>query len=261
MQAIDFSHSFLTFRIDTLKKPPATVSHKPPFTLNNARIPIDCRCEITDKQTDESHEYVLGVSCKTERVGVERDIWTEPNADFVPVFSREQFLNIKTFDHVGKQVMLFPPSLGVQPERQIGRVADAFDSVRIDLVTREAEVLETAERIIEATLANHTLVARTEIQGDRYVAVLDYPVKTMNANEREKIYQTDTGPLLLPDTGASREPEDLIAGFELAFAAFNSPDWIEFLVRVPTPVTEEISVYHYSRSVRFDARNQIARLI
>jgi hypothetical protein len=260
MQAIDFSRSFLTFRIDTLKKPPATVSHKPPFTLNNARIPIDCRCAITDKRTGESHEYVLGVNCKTERVGVERDIWTEPNADFVPVFSREQFLNIKTFDHVGKQVMLFPPSLGLQPERQTGRVADAFDRVRIDLVTREAEVLETADRIIEATLANHTLVARTEIQGDRYVAVLDYPVKTMNANEREKIYQTDTGPLLLPDTAASCEPEDLIAGFELAFAAFNSPDWIEFLVRAPTAVTEEISVYHYSRSVRFDARNQIARL-
>ena len=260
MQAIDFSRSFLTFRIDTLKKPPATVSHKPPFTLNNARIPIDCRCAITDKRTGESHEYVLGVNCKTERVGVERDIWTEPNADFVPVFSREQFLNIKTFDHVGKQVMLFPPSLGVHSERQTGRVADAFDRVRIDLVTREAEVLETADRIIEATLANHTLVARTEIQGDRYVAVLDYPVKTMNANEREKIYQTDTGPLLLPDTAASREPEDLIAGFELAFAAFNSPDWIEFLVRAPTAVTEEISVYHYSRSVRFDARNQIARL-
>ena len=29
MQAIDFSRSFLTFRIDTLKKPPQTVSHKP----------------------------------------------------------------------------------------------------------------------------------------------------------------------------------------------------------------------------------------
>ena len=261
MQAIDFSRSFLTFRIDTLKKPPATVSHKPPFTLNNARIPIDCRCEITDKQTGKSQQFVLGVNCKTERVGVERDIWTEPNADFVPVFSQDQYLNIKTFDHVGKQVMLFPPSLGVQPERQTGRVADAFDSVRFDLEYGEAEILESADEIIQATLANHPLVALTEIHGDRYVAVIDYPVKTMNANEREKTYQTDTGPVLLPDIGTPREPEQLIAGFELAFAAFNAPDWIEFLVRAPTPVTEEISVYHYSHPVRFDARNWIARLV
>jgi hypothetical protein len=259
MRAIDFAHSFLTFRIDTLKKPPATVSHKPPFTLNNARIPIDCRCEITDKRTGESQEFVLGVNCKTERVGVERDIWTEPNADFVPVFSRDQFLNIKTFDHVGKQVMLYPPTLGVQPERQTGRVGEAFDSVRIDLIYREGKALKTADEIIEATLANHLLLARSEIEGDRYVAILDYPIKTMNANEREKIYQTDTGPVLLPDFG--REPEELIAGFELAFAAFNSPHWIEFLVRAPTPVGEGIRVYHYSRSVRFDAINQIVQLL
>ncbi len=38
MPTIDFSRSFLTFRIDTLKKPPQTVSQQPPYSLNNARI-------------------------------------------------------------------------------------------------------------------------------------------------------------------------------------------------------------------------------
>ena len=261
MQAIDFSRSFLTFRIDTLKKAPKTVSHKPPFTLNNARIPIDCRCEITDQETGQAQEFVLGVNCKTERVGVERDIWTEPNADFIPIMSSKQFLHLKTFDQAGKQVMLYPPSLGVQPERQTGRLEETYDRVRIDLAYREGEVLETPDQIIEATLANETLVARTEIESDRYVAVIDYPVKTMNANERDKIYQTDTGPILFPDITASREPEELIEGLELAFSAFNAPDWIEFLVRVPTPIAEGISVYHYSQSIRCDAKNQIIRLV
>jgi hypothetical protein len=259
MKAIDFSRSFLTFRIDVLNKPPVTVSHKPPFTLNNARIPIDCRCEITDKQTGQAQEFVLGVNCKTERVGVEQDIWTEPNADFVPIFSREQYLHVKTFDQVGKQVMLYPPSLGVQPERQVGRVAESLDSLRIDLSYCEGEILGSADQIIAATLANQPLVARTQIEDDRYLAVLDYPIKTMNANDRDKIYQTDTGPVLLPDL--SREPEELIGGFELAFSAFNAPHWIEFLVRAPTPIAEGISVYHYSRPVRFDAKNQIVQLI
>lgn len=34
-------------------------------------------------------------SCKTKRVNVERDIWTEPNADFIPVLFRDHFLCFK----------------------------------------------------------------------------------------------------------------------------------------------------------------------
>ena len=70
-----------------------------------------------------------------------------------------------------------------------------------------------------------------------------------------RIFQPDTGPILFPDL--DREPEDLVAGFELAFVAYNSPDWAEFIVRVPTPLTKEISVYHFSRSVRLDTKTQL----
>ena len=53
MEIIDFSRSFLWWRVDTLKKPPQTASHQPPFTLNNARVPLDCLCRIEDKKEDE----------------------------------------------------------------------------------------------------------------------------------------------------------------------------------------------------------------
>lgn len=258
MEAIDFSRSHFTFRIDRLKKAPKTLTHKPRFTLNNARIPIDCRCEITDKQTGESDVFVLGVSCKTERVGVERDIWIEPNADFVPIFSKDKFMHLKTYDRVGREMLSYPPVQGVQPERLVVSIEDTFDSVQIDFSRCEGETLETADEIIEATLANHPLIARTEIEADRYVAVIDYPVKTINANERDKIYQTDTGPVLLPDL--SLNPEDLLEGLELAFSAFNAPHWTEFIVRVATPITDDISVYHYAQPVRFETKNQMIRL-
>lgn len=40
MQAIDFSRSFFTFRIDTLKRPPATYSHAPTVScINSSSIP------------------------------------------------------------------------------------------------------------------------------------------------------------------------------------------------------------------------------
>jgi hypothetical protein len=257
MKTIDFSRSFLTFRVDYIKKPPKMASHKPPYTLNNARIPIDCVCEINEKQTSFSETFVLGVSCKTERVGVDRDIWSQPNADFVPVASQHQFLVLKAFDIVDKGIMLYPPSLGKQPERQLERVEDVFDSLRIDIAPIEGEILDTPKQIVNAVLTNHILTARTKIETARYVALLEYPIKTINANERDLIYQPDTGPILYPDL--SREPEDLLGGMELAFIAFNTPTWAELILRVPTPIADELSVYHYSQSIRIETTNQIIR--
>ena len=258
MKTIDFSRSFLTFRIDAEKRPPQTASHQPPYSLNNARIQIECRCQITEKHTGQSQSFVLGASCKTERVGVARDIWTEPNADFAPIFSNDRFMHVKTYARTGIEVDLYPPGSGKQSDRQSGKIADLFDDVRIDVVECEGEKLATADEIVHAALANHPLVARTKIDTERYSAVIEYPVKTMNANERDMIYQTDTGPVLLPDL--EYEPSELLERFELAFAAFNCPHWIELLVRVPTSVEDNLSVYHYSNPVRFNAENELVRI-
>jgi hypothetical protein len=255
MKTIDFSRSFLTFRIDTTKKPPKTASHKPPFSLNNARIQIECRCCVTEKQLGETQTFVLGASCKTERVGVDRDIWLQPNADFAPIFSADEFMHIKTYAKCGIEADLYPPGSGKQSDRQSGEIADAFDNVRIDVVDCEGGLLPSADEIVRATLANQRLVARTDIETERYSATIEYPVKTMNANERDMIYQTDTGPVLLPDL--ARDPRAMLKHCELAFAAFNCPHWVEFLVRAPTTAGENVSVHHYHRPVRFGARNQV----
>jgi len=259
MKSIDFSRSFFTFRIDALKKPPKTVTHKPPFSLNNARIPVECVCEIKHKPTEVSQKFLLGANCKTERVGVEADIFTQPNADFVPIVSDEQFLFLKTFDRADKGVPFYPPSLGVQPERQTGRVEEALDSLKMNLAYGPAKVLEQPADIVAAVLSNQRLIAETRIDQPQYIATLVYPIKTINANERDDIYQTDTGPILLPDF--SKKPAELISGFDLAFSAFNSPNWIELIVRAKTLLQAGILVYHYSQSARFDAQNTVSQLI
>lgn len=258
MKTIDFSRSFLTFRVDRKKKPARTASHDARYSLNNARIQIECRCRIVDRESGQHHNFVLGASCKTERVGVDRDIWTEPNADFAPVFSDDGFMHVKTFAHRGLQVDLYPPGSGKQDVRQSGKIADAFDSVHINVVECGGENVESAKEIVESTLAGVPLVAVTEIQNDRYVATLEYPVKTMNANERDDVYQTDTGPVLFPDLTAA--PEDLLTSSELAFAAFNCREWTEFLIRVPTKIDDKISVEHYSKSIHVKARNRVIRV-
>jgi hypothetical protein len=255
MQIVDFTRSYFTFRVDTLKKPPRTVTHKLPTTLNNARIQVDCWCEVQERRTGARVEFLLGASCKTERVNVPEGIWTQPNADFIPVVSRDQFLTVKTFDHAGRRVMLYPPELGEQPHRHIVPVEKAFDALTFQIRRLEAEALEGIEELIDAARSGRPLVARTELANERYRACLQYPVKTLNFSERERFYQTDTGPVLLPDL--SRDPQELLDGMDLAFAAFNSPGWTEFIVRERTEISGGVGVYHYSRPVRFDAVNQL----
>ena len=259
MQSIDFGRSFMTFRIDVINKPPQTVTHKPPFSLNNARVQIECRMRLHDKHSDRREEFLLGASCKTERVGVEKDIWTQPNADFAPIFSARQYVHIKTYDHVGCQIPLYPPTRGMQTERPTGSVEEAFDRVSLDITSCNARILGDDSAIIQATLDNQPLVAQTTIENERYQAMIDYPIKTINASERDSIYQTDTGPVILPDL--DRDWDNMIDGFELAFCAFNQSNWIEFLVRQRTPITSTINVWHYSQPKRFDCINRIYQLV
>lgn len=44
---LDFARSTMTFRIDIDKIPPRTLSHRPPYPMNNARVVLDCRCRIS----------------------------------------------------------------------------------------------------------------------------------------------------------------------------------------------------------------------
>ena len=177
----------MTFRIDVAKRPPRTVTHPLIVTVNNARIQLDCYCEIAGKSTGVSYEFVLGCSCKTELVGAEHGIWTEPNADFIPIFSKDRFLTLKAFDRVGRQVMLHPPSLGVQPERHTGRIEDTFDRVSTYIHRTEGELLQSSEDIIAAVLSHAPLIAQTQFETDQYIATLEYPVKTINASERDNM--------------------------------------------------------------------------
>lgn len=258
MKVPNFYYSSLTFRIDFAKQTAITVSHKPPSTLNNVRIQLESRCIIKDSLMNISNEYVLGASCKTERVGVERDIWIEPNADFCPVFSDTELLIMKSWDKNNKGVMLYPPSLGPQPERQIGQLCDAYEATSIKLRMTEASAL-TREEIVNATLEGSLLNGRIEFEAlERFEVLIDFPIKTMNVSERDWIYQTDTGPILFPDFS---EPFDnVIETLKLAYVAYNCADWAEFIVQVPTSLMDEISVNHYSKSIRLDTKNKTFKL-
>ncbi len=252
MEVCDYSRSFFTFRVDMRKRVPITVSQPPPLTVNNARCPLEARCRIRFAQSGKAVEYVVSAACKAEQVNVTKGIWHQPNADMCMVASDEHFMVVKSWDRTNKGVKLYPPSLGDQPERQVGRIADAFDHLRVDLCLSQGRVLETTDEIVTAILANRRLVGQTDFTtSDGSTVSMEYPIKVVNASEVDGFYQTDTGPILWPDA-AGGWSENPISTFRLAFIAHNAPDWAELIVNVPTPVAEGIAVNHYSRVQRLE---------
>ena len=255
MDICDFGCSFIRWRIDMEKQPPVTVSDKPPFTVNSVRLPLECRAQITDIRTGETTEYVLSASCKSEQVWVNKNIWHQPNADMCAVASQDQVLICKQWDKCDKGVMLYPESLGVQPERQIVNPTEAFDQFSIDVKMRSGRELNSISEIVEVLFSDRPVVSRTEYANDAYRVMLEYPAKGVNFSERDNYWQVDTGPVLYVDF--SQCHKSLIESLHLAYVAHNCPDWAEFIVNVPTPIADGISVRHYSRSERVDAKNSM----
>lgn len=252
----DFERSCLRFRIDTTKKPPKTVSRKLPMTLNNVRFSLDARVVIKHKASGKVHDYVLSSSCKSEQVWVKRDVWHQPNADMCMLAGRDEFLVQKFWDKTDKGIMLFPASLGVQPERQLGDPKEAFDSFSINLVQRSGRVLGDVDAILAALESDVPVVSHTEYESAGHEVLLEYPVRCVNFSERERYYQVDTGPILLPDF--ERDYKSMLEGCRRAYIAHNSPEWAEAVVCVPTPLTDDIKVHHYSQVIRIEnTRNRM----
>ncbi|MBM3932699.1 MAG: hypothetical protein FJ319_00050 [SAR202 cluster bacterium] len=251
VKLLDYERSFIVFESHFVKFPPKTVSDLRQQAHNRARIKIDSLCRITDAK-GVTREYYLGESCKTERVGVGKDVglFTQPNADFRPVMSTEDSIFIKSWDKNDKGVMLQPPSLGPQTERQSVITKDAFWKYCFVIKHREADLLEDAPAIIKASDDGRPVFARTEFEKDGYKILLEYPVKTLNVSEEHTAFQTDTGPVLFPDF--SKPVTRTAQGFYLAFIAYNKSDWAEFIVNRPTPIAPGVSVNHYSENAWID---------
>ena len=255
----DFYRSFLRFRIDLNITQPRTVSQPPPFTLNNARFPLECVLRLTQPEAlgGKTTQYVLGSSCKAEQVHVTENVWHEPAADMCLVASPDEFLVIKSWDRNNRGVMLSPPTLGEQPERQAGRCSDAFTALNLTHKFADARLLTSTEEIVDAVLNDRPLVSQTEYQLESGTRVfLEYPVKVVNASEREMFYQVDTGPVLIPDV-ASFDGVHEISMLRQAFMAHNTLNCTEMLMNVPTTIGGGLSVNHYSRVVKLQATNRM----
>lgn len=234
MQALDFSRSFVTFT--TFER------------ANNARIQVEARCLWTDVAQGATEELFLIASCKSEYTYAKDNLFQHPNYDFCGVFNEQQFCILRTH------------ASAADDKPEVNLVANRFDHVSCHIVCAEAELLSTTEQGVAATLAGKRLAAATEIESEdgRLRCRLEYPVKTMNANDIEWMYQIDTGPVPYPTWSSGCE---LIAGrFELAYVAWNAPHFADFVIQRPTELGAGIATPHYSGIVSVPARNELFAL-
>jgi hypothetical protein len=254
MITYDFGRSFFTFGIDLDAKPPKTISAKPRYPSNYPRVVIESTTRLTDRKTATWTDYVLSASCKSENVAEPENLWMKPNADCCFVVSKEEFMVIKRWHKNNPGVKLWPPSLGLQPERHSSAVKDAWVSLSIDLCKTNGRVLKMPGEVVESTFKNRPLICRLEYDDGDHNVIIQHPVKTINVNKKHNYFQTDTGPILLPNlsSGRLRKAKRQIELLDLAYVACNSAKWAEFVIDVPTLVTKGVTVNHYSKFRRID---------
>lgn len=234
MEIIDFERSYMTFfgRDEG----------------NIARIRLDAACTLFDERTGESEAFYLIAPCRAERMYLDDRLFQMPNYEFCGIFAADDCLLVRTH------------WVSDRDNREYGRNTGRFDRVDLAIRTRgDARLLADEDQVYQATLANLSLVARTELRDEvrGLRASLEYPVKTMNVLPAGPRFQVDTGPLLLPDF-ASAAPRP-IERFDLAYVAYHRFDLAEFILRRPvTPGGEGgAAVTDYSQIRVVPARNTI----
>ena len=238
MKVCDYARSFVTFVT--------------PGRKNNARLQVESVCTITDERAGTTGEYLFFASCKSEDTFAERNLFREDNYDFCGIFSGEEYAIFRT--HVTH----------TDGFREQGLWRDRFEDLRRHIVRTEGRVLKGPSEIVEASLQNVPLVGCVEVSVDRGLrAVLEFPVKTMNANDIDSIYQVDTGPVAFPDFGT--EAERHIERLSPAYVAYNAPDFADFVVQQALPVVVEgkevAQVTHYSKPVSLPAKTYVLAVV
>ena len=212
---------------------------------NNARLQVESVCTLHDEGSGKTTDYVFFASCKSEDTFAKKDLFYEENYDFCGIFSEEEFVIFRTH------------STHTDGFRDEGLWRDRFEDVKFDLVEVEGDVLDSNREIVQASLDCVPLIGRVEIGEGLLRAVLKFPIKTMNANDIEDIYQVDTGPLPFPDFGASVDLH--VKRLSPAYVAYNVPDFADFVVQQPVSVgnAEAMEVTHYSNPVSLPAKTQV----
>lgn len=215
---------------------------------NAVRFWVESRTMLLDSNGKVTHTFYQCGSCKSENTFAPKDLFQKDNYDFLPILGEGYAL---VFRHTSY----------IQPRyRFIKKVEEMWGVPILKLkIAEPVTVLDTWEKMRDATDAALPLVSQTELQDEKtgMRAIIECPTKTMNIEPKKKLYQVDTGPVAYPDLSKMYDPP--IDCLKLAFIAFNAPDFADFVIEKPTPIMKDgkevAERYHYSNPFSIKAKN------
>lgn len=238
MRVLDYGRSFVTF-----------VSQgdlNSPRLRNNARLQVESRTTITDNRSGVSTRYLFFASCKSEDTFAKTDLFYRNNYDFNGIFSDKEYVIFRTY------------STHTPRFREEGLWAGTFNDVTTALVEVEGRELGDGEEIVRASMAGKPLVGRVEIASEDGAlrAGIEFPIKTMNANDTHWHWQVDTGPIAFPDFAADVDLQ--VKRLSPAFVAYNAPNFADFVVQQPVASPDTgASVTHYTSPISLAAKTSV----
>lgn len=212
---------------------------------NEVRFWVESRTRIIDAASGQSEDYVQVGSCKSEHTFAKDNLLHEDNYDFLPVFGPEWSVIYRRHANLRDSY------------REIRRSQECWNGQQYNLIVgTDVEELTSDAAVREATYDSVPIVAQTQVRNEEtgLQAIMEYPVKTMNTNRANDIYQVDTGPVAFPDL--SQRHARHVDALSLAFVVFNAPHFADFVLEAPTRVGDE-QVYHYSKLVSLAAVNRL----
>lgn len=237
MRVLDYGRSFVTFHSGDLNAP---------RLRNNARLQVESTTTITDTRSGDSTRYLFFASCKSEDTFAERNLFYRNNYDFNGIFSDEEYVIFRTYSEHTPRF------------REEGLWKGTFNDVSQALVEVEGRELGNGEEIVKASMAGTPLVGLVEITSEDGAlrAEIEFPIKTMNANDSHWRWQVDTGPIAFPDFSADVDLH--VKRLSPAFVAYNVPEFADFVVQQPvaSPGTGG-SVTHYSAPFSLPAKTSV----
>lgn len=211
-EAVDFSRSFCHYESDEGRL--------------WVRVNLECRCEVFNRSTGASEEYLLSVRTQTGlRTDPLSDV-ADPGYDFWFIFSKRHVYRRRTL----------ASSYGDSSSRV---PTESFESSPGWHVHRApATPLTSGAELRDALRSWHSVVARSEllaadgVHGYR----LEYPVKWADGNP-DGSFRVETGPVVLLDperirVGTSPTLDD----FQWAYLDYRSKESTKVFLERPTPV-------------------------
>jgi hypothetical protein len=229
---IDFGRSYFTWKSKPMQRDPY-YKYAGGFVgregaVHRVRIQLEAACTLTNEKTGHKEELFLLCPCRTEFTIVKDNLFQIPNGEFRPVFGREFSVPISSRPSTERE------------DLKRGRLADQFADHSIEVrVIKASKELNTSDQVIQATAADDLMNGSTTYSDpQRGVTVtLEYPIKLINLQQKEKLFQVCMGPVPLPDLATwDGVCVDRVFLAELAFSDF---DYIEFALRRDVEASEK----------------------